>query len=151
MEIQPQLVLLQNPLKHRRPGPPALPGTRPLGHRARFWSAGYKGVTTENPRIKTPGAQLPTLPQLSLDALHSAKTLAAMAPDVQQLAKPLSGASAPALARSAALLCGAGLMALALRRWQFWPGRLAGVELRIYGCGGGFGLPVKASGKVERS
>ena len=95
-KFSPSWYCCKNPLKHRRPGPPALPELD-------LWATAHPFLERWVQRRYHPKTlwkelkrqapdwleQLPTLPQLSLDALHSAKTLAAMAPDVQQLAKTL--------------------------------------------------------------
>lgn len=124
MEIQPQLVLLQKTLLN-------IEGLgRQLYPELDLWATAHPFLERWVQRRYHPKTlwkelkrqapdwleQLPTLPQLSLDALHSAKTLAAMAPDVQQLAKTLERRERTRPWRAAAaLLCGAGLMALALR------------------------------------
>ncbi|HMY40149.1 MAG TPA: ubiquinone biosynthesis regulatory protein kinase UbiB [Marinagarivorans sp.] len=131
MEIQPQLVLLQKTLLN-------IEGLgRQLYPELDLWATAHPFLERWVQRRYHPKTlwkelkrqapdwleQLPTLPQLSLDALHSAKTLAAIAPDVQALARSLEQRERRRPWRAAAaVLCALSFTALALR------------------FGGGFGL-----------
>jgi ubiquinone biosynthesis protein len=128
MEIQPQLVLLQKTLLN-------IEGLgRQLYPELDLWATAHPFLERWVKRRYHPKTlwkelqrqapdwleQLPTLPQLSLEALHGAKTLASIAPDIRSIATALERRERKTRWRAAAaVLCATALLLL------FW--RFAGV------------------------
>ncbi|HEY6530509.1 MAG TPA: ubiquinone biosynthesis regulatory protein kinase UbiB [Cellvibrionaceae bacterium] len=128
MEIQPQLVLLQKTLLN-------IEGLgRQLYPELDLWATAHPFLERWVKRRYHPKTlwkelqrqapdwleQLPTLPQLSLEALHGAKTLASMAPDIHTIANALERSERKTRWRAAAaVLCATAFLLL------FW--RFAGV------------------------
>ncbi|MEY4591080.1 MAG: 2-polyprenylphenol 6-hydroxylase [Pseudomonadota bacterium] len=128
MEIQPQLVLLQKTLlnieglgRQLYPDLDLWATAHPFLER---WVKHRYHPKTLLKELKRQAPdwleQLPTLPQLSIEALHSAKTLASIAPSIKALSQNLQQREQKTPWRAlAAIFCGLGL---ALLTWRFAAG-----------------------------